>query len=195
MFQFNRFPVKDDDGNVDEAAYNSLKDILTCPAADALEMSSFTQGMFNYYFSVVNKEQPSYIMMNSVTTIRSLTSNKLFKQMSYNITAKLFDGTFIDSDYFDKEYSPNNPRLAAAVQGFIEKFQAKERRQAEFEAREAKRERHTREDNEAANYAAKQIKIEYKAAKDAMWKAVGESYRQKVQTGKKNFTAMEVRYA
>jgi hypothetical protein len=102
MFQFNRFPVKDDDGNVDEAAYNSLKDILICPAADALEMSSFTQGTFNYYFSVVNKEQPSYIMMNSVTTIRSLTSNKLFKQMSYNITAKLFDGTFIDSDYFDK---------------------------------------------------------------------------------------------
>jgi hypothetical protein len=200
VYQFQKYAVKDVLGRPIKDAEDTFKDLHLCCAADALGMGSFTQGLFNRFFSRMNTAVPHKDIIEMITSARNPTADKLFKQMSYTIAMKLYEKTFTTGDMFRQYYLPTNPRLSKAIYGFLTKFQESAGRDAAFQERQAKRERLAREeaDNQRRfneRVAAKAAKEQLAAEEAAQWKAAGESYRQKVRNGKKNFTAIEVSYA
>jgi hypothetical protein len=196
--QFQKYVVKDAQGKPMENVEDAFKDLHLCCAADALGISSFTQRIFNFFFSRINTSVPPKEVIDIITAARNPTGDKLFKQMAYTMATKLHDGTFTTGDAFKTHYLPTNRRLSQSIGGFLKSFQdAAAGRDTTNQSPKARRQRdeaHQKQykDWKAATAADKKKK---QAEEAAQWKAAGDSYRQKVLEGKKNFTKLEVRYA
>jgi hypothetical protein len=200
VYQFQKFVVKNAQGQPIKDAEDPFQDLQLCCAADAFGMSSFTQGIFNSFFSRVNSTVPSKVIIDMITATHNPTGNKLFKQMAYTIAKKLYEKTFTTGDMFEEHYLPTNPRLSEAIYDFIAKFEERSIRDAAYQERVAKREvlaakeaEHQRRNKE---YNAMRAEVaQMTAEKAAQLSAAGESYRQKLREGKKNFTPLEASYA
>lgn len=193
VYQFQKYVVKNTQGQPIKDAEDPFQDLQLCCAADAFGMSSFTQGIFNSFFSRVNSTVPSKVIIDMITATHNPTGDKLFKQMAYTIAKKLYEKTFTTGDMFEQHYLPSNPRLSEAIYDFIAKFEERKIRDAAYQERVAKREQRQRRNKEynAMKAEAKQMTAE----KAAQFSAAGESYRQKLRDGKKNFTPLEASYA
>ncbi|RII19996.1 hypothetical protein CUC08_Gglean001395 [Alternaria sp. MG1] len=193
VYQFQKYVVKNAQGQPIKDAEDPFQDLQFCCAADAFGMSSFTQGIFNSFFSRVNSTVPSKVIIDMITATHNPTGDKLFKQMAYTIAKKLYEKTFTTGDMFEQHYLPTNPRLSEAIYDFIAKFEERTIRDAAYQERVAKR-----EERQLRNKEYNAMKAEVKqmtAEKAAQFSAAGESYRQKLREGKKNFTPLEASYA
>jgi hypothetical protein len=193
VYQFQRYVVKNAQGQPIKDAEDPFQDLQLCCAADAFGMSSFTQGIFNSFFSRVNSTVPSKVIIDMITATHNPTGDKLFKQMAYTIAKKLYEKTFTTGDMFEQHYLPTNPRLSEAIYDSIAKFEERKIRDAAYQERVAKREERQRR-NEEYNAMKAEVK-QMTAEKAAQLSAAGESYRQKLREGKKNFTPLEASYA
>jgi hypothetical protein len=193
VYQFQKYVVKNAQGQPIKDAEDPFQDLQICCAADAFGMSSFAQGIFNSFFSRVNSTVPSKVIIDMITTTHNPTGDKLFKQMAYTIAKKLYEKTFTTGDMFEQHYLPTNPRLSEAIHDFIAKFEERTIRDAAYRERVAKREERQRRNKE---YNAMKAEVKQMTAeKAAQFSAAGESYRQKLREGKKNFTPLEASYA
>jgi hypothetical protein len=193
VYQFQKYVVKNAQGQPIKDAEDPFQDLQLCCAADAFGMSSFTQGIFNSFFSRVNSTVPSKVIIDMITATHNPTGDKLFKQMAYTIAKKLYEKTFTTGDMFEQHYLPTNPRLSEAIHDFIAKFEERTIRDAAYRERVAKREERQRRNKE---YNAMKAEVKQMTAeKAAQFSAAGESYRQKLREGKKNFTPLEASYA
>jgi hypothetical protein len=193
VYQFQKYVVKNAQGQPIKDAEDPFQDLQLCCAADAFGMSSFTQGIFNSFFSRVNSTVPSKVIIDMITATHNPTGDKLFKQMAYTIAKKLYEKTFTTGDMFEQHYLPTNPRLSEAIYDFIAKFEKRTIRDAAYQERVAKREERQRRNKE---YNAMKAEVKQMTAeKAAQFSAAGESYRQKLREGKKNFTPLEASYA
>lgn len=193
VYQFQKYVVKNVQGQPIKDAEDPFQDLQICCAADAFGMSSFTQGIFNSFFSRVNSTVPSKVIIDMITATHNPTGDKLFKQMAYTIAKKLYEKTFTTGDMFEQHYLPTNPRLSEAIYDFIAKFEERKIRDAAYQERVAKREERQRRNKE---YNAMKAEVKQMTAeKAAQFSAAGESYRQKLREGKKNFTPLEASYA
>ena len=193
VYQFQKYVVKNAQGQPIKDAEDPFQDLQLCCAADAFGMSSFTQGIFNSFFSRVNSTVPSKVIIDMITATHNPTGDKLFKQMAYTIAKKLYEKTFTTGDMFEQHYLPTNPRLSEAIYDFIAKFEKRKIRDAAYQERVAKREERQRRNKE---YNAMKAEVKQMTAeKAAQFSAAGESYRQKLREGKKNFTPLEASYA
>ncbi|OWY53019.1 hypothetical protein AALT_g3384 [Alternaria alternata] len=193
VYQLQKYVVKNAQGQPIKDAEDPFQDLQLCCPADAFGMSSFTQGIFNSFFSRVNSTVPSKVIIDMITATHNPTGDKLFKQMAYTIAKKLYEKTFTTGDMFEQHYLPTNPRFSEAIYDFIAKFEERKIRDAAYQERVAKREERQRRNKEynAMKAEAKQMTAE----KAAQFSAAGESYRQKLREGKKNFTPLEASYA
>ncbi|RYO36208.1 hypothetical protein AA0111_g2829 [Alternaria arborescens] len=193
VYQFQKYVVKNAQGQPIKDAEDPFQDLQLCCAADAFGMSSFSQGIFNSFFSRVNSTVPSKVIIDMITATHNPTGDKLFKQMAYTIAKKLYEKTFTTGDMFEQHYLPTNPRLSEAIYDFIAKFEERRIRDAAYQERVAKREERQRRNKE---YNAMKAEVKQMTAeKAAQFSAAGESYRQKLREGKKNFTPLEASYA
>ena len=193
VYQFQKYVVKNAQGQPIKDAEDPFQDLQLCCAADAFGMSSFTQGIFNSFFSRVNSTVPSKVIIDMITATHNPTGDKLFKQMAYTIAKKLYEKTFTTGDMFGQHYLPTNPRLSEAIYDFIAQFEERKIRDAAYQERVAKREERQRRNKE---YNAMKAEVKQMTAeKAAQFSAAGESYRQKLREGKKNFTPLEASYA
>jgi hypothetical protein len=193
VYQLQKYVVKNAQGQPIKDAEDPFQDLQLCCPADAFGMSSFTQGIFNSFFSRVNSTVPSKVIIDMITATHNPTGDKLFKQMAYTIAKKLYEKTFTTGDMFEQHYLPTNPRFSEAIYDFIAKFEERKIRDAAYQERVAKREERQRRNKE---YNAMKAEVKQMTAeKAAQFSAAGESYRQKLREGKKNFTPLEASYA
>ncbi|KAG9191310.1 hypothetical protein G6011_09398 [Alternaria panax] len=200
VYQFQKHTVKDVQGQPIKGVEDPFKDLHLCCAAEAFGMGSFTQDIFNSLFSRVNTIVPPKVIIDMITATHNPTGDKLFKQMSHTIAKKLYEDTFTTGDKFEQYYLPTNPRLSEAIHHFIAKFEERAIRDAAYQERVAKRmvlaakEEERQRRNKEYN-ALKAAEEKMNAEKAAELSAAGESYRQKLREGKKNFTPLEASYA
>ncbi|KAL1797957.1 hypothetical protein ACET3X_004563 [Alternaria dauci] len=200
VYQFQKYVVNDAQGQPIKNAEDPFQDLHLCCAADAFGMGSFTQGIFNSFYSRLRDTIPSKAIIDMITAASNPTGDKLFKQMAYTIAKKLHEKTFTTGDMFEQHYLPTNPSLSEAVYDIILGFKEKTIRVAEYQERVAKRQVLAAKDEERQrrNREYNALKEEHEkmtAEKAAQLSAAGESYRQKLREGKKNFTPLEASYA
>ncbi|KAI4683890.1 uncharacterized protein J4E84_006730 [Alternaria hordeiaustralica] len=197
VFQFQKYVVRDFKGQPMKDVEDTFKDLHLCCAADALGIGSFTQGIFNHFFSRINTKVPPTDVINIITAANNPTGNKLFKQMAYTMATKLNDGTFPDPEGFKQKYLTTNPRFSETIDRFLTNITETDARNAEYQKREAGRQQFAAHNaqHEAWKAAEKVRKKQREADEAARWAAAGVSYRKKVSQGKKNFTLLEVKWA
>jgi hypothetical protein len=160
-------------------------------------MGSWTQVLFNKFFSRVNSAIPDKTILKIITDVSSNpTGQKLFKQTTYTIAKKIYDESFKSREAFQQYYLPTNPILSESVYRWLGSFEAKVRRDAQFQEREAKREGRDHEgDEEKRLMSMADWEAKKQADNIAKWVAIGDSYREKVRNGQHDFNVQEVEYA